>query len=440
MKGKKLIKVLLIVIGVIIILLGGLFTIYKCFFDPYRGTVSTTGLSKALSTTITKEEALEDLSFILDRLEERHPACMKGIPIEVLEQYESETNLLKDKLTVLELWQSSARILAKLKDAHTGIRYSGEDQSRLPLTFDMEDGILFCTDQEYLNYSVKSINGIPFAELYQTYLKQFSYELENYASYNFSTKFPLKLFLEFIGVNTSSDITIIFQTPSGEQEYFFTFEIPQEENTSEEAPFVSYDIDKNNRLGILTLLSCNYNDFYKETVKQFFTEVKNNDIRFVAVDLRNNGGGNSMVANEFLRYLNVDEYYVAGGVDVRYGSILFKNKKNVTKNKKNVDLLFSGKVYALTSDRTFSSAKMFANIISDNEIGELIGEIPGNMPASYGDILLFETPNTKLVFTVSFKYFGRIDTAKAALPLLPDYEIKADNAIDKLKEVISMKN
>ena len=436
MKGKKIIKRLLIVVGIIVILFGGLYTIYKSFFDPYRGTISTTGSSEVLSVTIAKEEALEDLSYIMDLLEERHPGCMDGIPAEVLEQYDKEIVLLNDKVTVLELWQSSARILAKMKDAHTSVNYSGEDPSQLPLTFSMEDGNLYCTNGDYLNYIVKSINGIPLEELYQTYLNQFSYELENYATYSFAIKFPRKLFLEFIGVNTSSDISITFQTPTGEQDYSFAFEIPKQENTTTEEPFVSYAIDKNNSLGILTLLSCDYNKYYLETVKHFFTEVKDNDIQNVAVDLRNNGGGNSMVANEFIRYINVDEYYVAGDVNVRYGSFLLKNKKSMTTNKKYEELLFKGKVYALTSDRTFSSAKMFANMISDNHIGELIGEVPGNMPASYGDILLFQTPNAKLVFTVSFKYFGRTDGTKADLSLIPDYEIKAADAIDKLNEVI----
>ena len=41
----------------------------------------------------------------------------------------------------------------------------------------------------------------------------------------------------------------------------------------------------------------------------------------------------------------------------------------------------------------------------------------------------------KLLFTISFKYFGRIDGTKADLPLIPHYEVEAADAIDKLYEI-----
>ncbi|MDF2941516.1 MAG: hypothetical protein K0S01_374 [Herbinix sp.] len=59
--------------------------------------------------------------------------------------------------------------------------------------------------------------------------------------------------------------------------------------------------------------------------------------------------------------------------------------------------------------------------------------------SSYGDILLYETPNAKLSMTVSYKYFGRIDEAKADIALIPDYEVKAEEAMDKLYEIIVAK-
>jgi hypothetical protein len=437
MKQKKVLIRLKITFAIIVILFACLYITYKLFFNPYRGTVQTTTTSADIDSILDKDQAVEDLTYIMSKLEERHPACMKGIPEEVKSQYNKEISGLKDQMTVLELWQASARILSRLKDAHTNVGYYTKEISVLPLTFDMEDGELYCSGDDFTNYKVKLINDVPWKNLYQTYLDQFSYELESYAEYNFAKKLLSKVFMDFIGVDTSSNISIIFELGEGEQEETFSFGDQKEGNTVSKEPFVFFEIDKEKSLGILTLLSCDYNKVYKDTLKDFFTEVKANGIHYVAVDLRNNGGGNSSVANEFIRYLDIDEYYETGGMDVRYGPFLSEFKKSITKNKKYEDLLFTGKVYSLTSNKTFSSAQMFANMISDNDIGELIGEIPGNMPASYGDILFFQTPNANLLFTISYKYFGRIDETKADLPLIPDYEVNAENALEKLYEVIN---
>ncbi|HWT27106.1 MAG TPA: S41 family peptidase [Mobilitalea sp.] len=439
MRIRKVIKQVCVTAIILGILFTGLYVTYKLYFNPYRGTVKTVAKSESLSEVLTKEQAMEDISFIMSKLKERHPACMEEIPAEVKAQYDKEISKFNDDVSILTLWQAASRILSKMKDAHTNVNYYGADTTRLPLTFVLDAGILYCSGDSFSNYIVEAINTIPWQDLYHIYLTQFSYELENYAGYNFAAKLPYKLYLQFIGVDTSSDIDITFLVDNKEKAAIYSFEMPKAREVIAKEPFVSYQIDKDNSLGILSLLSCDNNAYYRETLKEFFTEIKKNKIQTVAVDLRNNGGGNSTVANEFIRYLDTDKFYVAGGVEVRYGPWLQKFKKSPTKNRRIKDLLFTGNVYALTSDVTFSSAKMFANMLSDNHLGKLIGEIPGNMPASYGDILYFQTPNAKLLFSVSYKYFGRIDETKADQPLIPDSEVKSEEAIDKLYDLIGSK-
>ena len=173
-------------------------------------------------------------------------------------------------------------------------------------------------------------------------------------------------------------------------------------------------------------------------MKAFFKEIKDKNIQSVIVDLRYNSGGNSMVANEFLRYLDVDEYN-SGTSHVRFGPYLLKNKIKPIVNNKYDSLTFKGQIYVLTSTYTFSSAMSFSVIISDNNLGTVIGEIPGNMPSSYGDILHFQTPNAKLLFTISYKYFIRPDGTKSSEPLIPDYEVPAKDALTKAKEKLENK-
>lgn len=129
--------------------------------------------------------------------------------------------------------------------------------------------------------------------------------------------------------------------------------------------------------------------------------MKEHSLGTVAVDLPRNGGGNSSVINEFLRYINVEEYFTGGGCQIRLGPWSINNKKEAHKNALDADLVFKGELYVLASANTFSSAQMFAVTAADNKIGKIIGEIPRNMPASYGDILVFQTLQAKSLFTVS---------------------------------------
>lgn len=155
-----------------------------------------------------------------------------------------------------------------------------------------------------------------------------------------------------------------------------------------------------------------------------------NPYRTTASDLR----GNSLVANEFIRYLPA-ESYLTGASEVRFGPVLRKNKPQIRKNQ-HITPVFSGDVYVLTGTDTFSSAMDFATLLSDNKLGTVVGEIPGNMPSSYGDILYFQTPNAHLVFTVSYKYFIRPDASKSDSPLIPDVTVSAKDALTETMRLI----
>ena len=94
-----------------------------------------------------------------------------------------------------------------------------------------------------------------------------------------------------------------------------------------------------------------------------------------------------------------------------------------------VETLFDGDIYVLTSNGTFSSATLIAEILQDNGFAKVVGEKCGNMPEGYGEVVAFQTPDSILTFQISSKHFERIDKSKADLPLMPDYECDAGTAL-----------
>ena len=101
-----------------------------------------------------------------------------------------------------------------------------------------------------------------------------------------------------------------FQTETGVQTIHFDF-APLE--SSGGYPKRDYIMDARNNLAVFTLTSCVYDEEYCSTVAAFFQRVDSLGIENVIVDLRGNTGGNSLVANEFLRYLDVDQYRAVPG-------------------------------------------------------------------------------------------------------------------------------
>lgn len=436
MKARKYLKRILLVSIVLLILICSLKGVYTKFFDPYRGTVTTLAKSEYIDTLLSKKEAVEDLSYMIKMLKDRHPACMNGLPEEISAQYKEETESLPEEVNILQLWQASARIFAKMNDAHTGIIYENSEPGFSMLQFSMKNKKLYYISDGYDNAVITKVNGLPLEQLYHAFLVQHSYELESTAAFQFSNYFRRESFLKFLGVDTSSKVTLSMVTDQGERQEVMTFPLRSSSHTPHPEP-VFYHLDNENSLGVLIINACYYDDHYCNTVKEFFTKVKENSIKHIAVDLRYNSGGNSMVINEFLQYIDIENYSISGNIKARFGPFLYRVKKHVINNKRNMDLLFAGDIYALTSPNTFSSAEMFAVTLQDNKIGQIIGEIPGNMPSHYGDILTFQAPNSKLGFTISYKYFGRIDESKEEQPLIPDYEVAAEEAKDILYDIIS---
>jgi len=435
---KKWIKHIGIFLCVFAICAIALYGAWRIWLDPYRGTVSTFEKSEELDTVLTGMQAAEDLKFIVNRLRERHPACISDLPAAVQKAYEREYAELSEstEVTVLSLWQSASRVLARLEDAHTMVRAYYEDTKFLPLLFSWEGQRLVCSGGEYDGYTVNKIGGVSAAQLYERFQEQFSYELDIWSRYVFASRINRSDYLAFVGINTGREIEISLERQNDGSSINKAFALQENAIAMPigTEPFYDYSVDGASGVGIFILRQCIYDKTYKTALKDFFTSVRDEGVHSVIVDLRGNPGGNSLVANEFLRYLPVENYEV-GSSTVRFGPVIWKNQPGRQKNQQ-AEYVFSGDVYVLTGEDSFSSAVDFATLLSDNGLCMVVGESPGNMPSSYGDILYFQTPNALLAFTVSYKYFIRPDASKSNLPLLPDIQVPAHDAMEETLRLI----
>lgn len=383
-----------------------------------------------LDTVLSADEAQKELKYVYDTVRANHPAFLIDERAEKKfgDTYISLSKKLdgQESVTVNELWEMSAQLVCVLDDAHTivtvsGTQYvkGGEEISRA-----------------YENGTLVSIDGVSADDMKEHFRQVFPCEpkVEFYTDYMLGEALKYGSWLTLLGADVSDGIDAVI----GEDTEAKHFDMTDEKPETAQSELCSYKIDMENSLGIFTLNRCEMSSEYTDMLSVFFDEVRNSNIENIAVDLRKNGGGTTEVINEFLKYINISEYKLFGGVDIRNGGGLLTYRDEITPNL-HYENAFDGNIYVLTSNYTFSSAMDFATVIQDNGIGKVIGEIPGNMPTAYGDKLSFQLPVSKLVLSVSYKKFYRVDINKSTEPLIPDYSAEADKAKDKLIELIKIK-
>ncbi len=433
-KTKWITKIILPVIFTIIAVFASLFV--YCF--PYWNSSSFKILERTplnYDDTISYKQAADDLETAMYYLEKTHPMFQDGLSAIIEERYANALKRLEQMqtITVNDLRREIQVVINPMHDAHTTTYNNFPRNKYLKDAYQKgEEGYVFY-----------SLNGYTSSEIIEAAKPYYSYESENWISVNYSNLSSLE-FYGYVAPYTfewkDANGNIVTQTYTlddfvslEEYEEFIKsyFELPDEE---EETPFVYYEIDEEKSVAILTLTQCEYNGVYRNCVKKMFQEVKEKNIKNVAVDVRGNGGGDSRVANEFIKYLSVYRFTDCPS-DWRWRFLTISDN-GYRKNTPYKNLLFEGNVYVLTNRKSFSAAMDFAQIIQDNKLGKVVGEPPANDANGYGEIVVFSLPNTGISLQISTKKWYRIDADNVSDYVIPDYPCKGDEVLSKLYSII----
>lgn len=409
-------------------------TLFGAYCNPYWN--SNTFRADALKTVrddamvLTGREALADLDYAMKYLKKLHPAFYRGAPPAASAQYELARQELAgmEKVDLCTLSREIEPVLATLGDAHTYALAVYRRAHRLK----------YLDEREAAGERVVAVNGVSVDELLAQNARLFSYETEAYGRLWAENRLRSLEGLRYLGIDTDGGVAYTFARADGTKETltFYSDDFTVEDSGADDAPFVSYELDRGHDLAVLRLDRCVYNDAYRDCLAEFFAAVRANGISNVAVDLRNNGGGNSLAADELIRYLNVRQYR-HGSSEWRLGPFLLKNEARTVENRRYTENTFCGKLYVLTSARSFSAAVDFAMLVKDNRIGTLIGEEPGNLPDSYGDAAFFALPHSNIFMQISTKSFHRVDGSAAGRPVEPDIPCAAEDAERELYQKIA---
>jgi len=177
-----------------------------------------------------------------------------------------------------------------------------------------------------------------------------------------------------------------------------------------------------------------------ETAEAIKEQITKGTKKFI-IDLRNNGGGNSMVGNQLLdamsisepkygSYIRFSELSKGSKYGENEGFIHEKPDPTSAQNPNNVSLV------VLTNANTYSSATMFGVWVQDGRFGKIIGEPSANAPSVFGDMLYFKLPISEIDATVSYKRFLRPDVNADQNTLVPDILVPAEEALETAREYL----
>lgn len=198
---------------------------------------------------------------------------------------------------------------------------------------------------------------------------------------------------------------------------------------------------------------------FRAQIAKAFTRMGTDSVRVLVIDLRRNGGGNSLLGDALLAHFNDRPYrqdsrkawrmsreyrgYLKSAIPgfIRWfgleyawpaGRRLFSGPDGrvVTFNwpihaASRAAPFFSGPVCILIGPATFSSATDLAAAVKDFHLATLIGEETGGRANSFGEVYPFLLPNSRVLAGVSSAYFVRAsgDTTGHG-GVRPDVEIR----------------
>jgi C-terminal processing protease CtpA/Prc len=373
--------------------------------------------------TINMEEIKNDLDFIKKSIEDIHPEPYNGLTeSEFEEKWEELKQEVRKPLKFVEFYFLAQEAMKLTGDRNTSAMLN-EDGGVIPLDFTWTfEGAWINKDIDYikkgdtvLKIGDKSLDKILLGLKYM-YPSDNEYWLRALGSELLKDRFTL----EKLGlVDNKNRVKVeVVSTDNDNKIAYLKFEDKNLQETDED--LFTFNIMKDKNLGILKMDKCVKTEAFKEILNKFFYEVNNQNIGSVAIDLRNNTGGDISVLQEFFKYVDIDKYYdysiklnkskQAKEKGLKGKSIISKVfGRNKIKIEHDSEELFSGDIFVLTSYKTSNEANDMAVIIRDNNIGKIIGQCTGSSPNRYGDVVELYAPNSGLLFYVSSSTYKRPD-------------------------------
>jgi len=398
----------------------------------------------------SKQEILEDLSFLQTQLEKRHPNIEIYTGKKEFNDFFQNISV-SDSLSASEAYSTIASSNKVIKDGHT-LFYPGQEY----LDHNNETE-LFLSVQPYWdgdklyvlkNYSqskelvsgseILSVNGVKSTELIEGMLNKMMRDGNNftYPIWVLNTYF-FEYYSYFYGCSNEYELVLNEHEKvsrlkiKGIPKTKFFQKINEENKNNEKG--ISVSLDKEKSTAILTIkdwhnkiLRRYYKQKFKPEIKEIIKQIEHNDIENLIIDVRNNQGGDTKNSKYLLSYLLQEPFFLVEGYKKKKKGKIRNTRGSQMGTHKPFSSAFKGNLYVLTNGGSFSNTNIFCSALKRYNRATFIGEETGGSEfVICSNPKKIKLPNTEIIVELpTIQFLIKTYSKEDLHGIVPDFEIK----------------
>ncbi|MHA4894033.1 S41 family peptidase [Pedobacter sp. PWIIR3] len=425
----------------------------------------------------------QDLDFVFRKYGEVHPDFYKETPKDtVLKRLEALKLSITKPMTRMDFISLFAPVLFHVvKDGHNYVNgpdaeietYKKNGGLFFPLPVNMRAGRIYCNSLKTeipFNAEIVSINEVGAGEVVKKLLSGYNAESEYFAEVSNSPGFCWMYWERYGGYDEyrieyvdggKVKSTTLKGLPQDKLEEL-TISVPQKNYAFHELP--------EHKTGVIQFNVCDGLEGFKPFCDSVFTIMKGKKYEHLVIDMRENMGGTTRLGEVLYGYLTnkaisqfdkietriskekraefVEMNRKYGGwfqwYDYLYYPIYIRTnakRRAIMTTKEGAlaterfkpkkpevsPLLFNGKVYLLTSEKTYSAAAIFAATLKHYKLATLVGQETEETTSFTANTVELVMPNTKLSFSISCARIFMVGWKDDGHGVIPDQIIKRDD-------------
>lgn len=398
----------------------------------------------------TKNKVISDLKYLKTELEQNHPNLYTyNSKVMVENWFEDKYKILPDTINQTEAFEIITSFSNVLKDGHSYIYPNAKHLDNFfnsaplfPLDVFLSNGSLvvvrnFSKEQNIpIGATLTKINGKQISDILDLIVQHTCRDGDN-------MEYPKHLVYQFFPAYYSyffgfkAQYSIEFTDENKIRNTVEILGLPRSEIKSKRVESIEKGIDfkilPNGYSAVLTIksfdkkiLKNDYNQNFKNEIKNIFKTIEIKQIKSLAIDLRDNQGG------ELSNGIYLLQNFMNSSFQCVYSYYKVKNGQNKNFNAgwskffKPNKKAFTGKVYVFTNGGSYSCSAIVANTIKESKRAQIVGEMTGGSAYvnSGGPNNVVTLPNTKISFTIpKTQYNLRKDLSNIGLGVVPDVRI-----------------
>jgi peptidase, S41 family len=231
------------------------------------------------------------------------------------------------------------------------------------------------------------------------------------------------------------------------------------ETKKQEQKHFEYQLLEGGRVALMSFNDCTDPSGMTVFLDSMITEINAKKVQNLIIDVRKNDGGDSRIGDLIFERISKVPFQQFGKAFMRitpttqrllknaYGDkflsptgLYLENEDSLNVPLNNKAHCYTGKVWLLTSNYTFSSAASFSWAFKYFNMGKVVGEETGGMNVCFGDVLEYRLPISQLYCYISYKRFWQYGADETDIHgTIPDIAVPADKALETTLQLIRNK-